>query len=121
MTETSITAATRRRSRLALTLLSLASATAFAATAVEPGTAPAPMEASVEPPQTLGGMDEIDAISRKQALKPQKLRCWQEGKLIVEREVDPASAEVYRSVELADPQKQPMRLYDLRNATCLIQ
>ncbi|UXI68499.1 hypothetical protein [Tahibacter amnicola] len=84
--------------------------------------APAPTATDMQPaPQDLGELDEIDRISRKQAHKQQKLRCWQEGKLIVEREVDPASAEAYRSVELTDPQKQPMRLYDLRNATCLIQ
>ncbi|MEO5558243.1 MAG: hypothetical protein ABIO49_01025 [Dokdonella sp.] len=72
----------------------------------------------------MGEIDSIDALTKQTTKKPHTLRCWQEGLLILEREVDDLPQDATeRSVNLhgASDADGPMRLYDLRNAVCLIQ
>ncbi|MDC8015397.1 hypothetical protein [Tahibacter soli] len=79
-----------------------------------------------EPPPALladageGDADEIDRAARSHGQTSRVLRCWQEGRLIVERPVRSVPPESLRAVQLGDG-REAMRLYDLRNSTCLIE
>ena len=64
--------------------------------------------------------DEIDRAARTHGIAPRVLRCWQEGRLIVERPVRSVPPESLRAVQLGDG-RAAMQLYDLRNSTCLIE
>lgn len=97
--------------------------TALAATA---GAAAPRTAAPAEPPPALlaeagdGDGDEIDRAARTHSDTPRVLRCWQEGRLIVERPVRSVPPESLRVVQLGDG-RAAMQLYDLRNSTCLIE
>jgi hypothetical protein len=77
-------------------------------------------------------IDDIDEVAAP-AGKKFVLRCWQNGMLIVERQVDDVPPESSKAVPLdggRDAAKElgnhggnrgGMRLFDLRNATCLLQ
>ncbi|MBZ0222996.1 MAG: hypothetical protein IT467_10925 [Dokdonella sp.] len=69
----------------------------------------------------LGEIDSIDAqaIAGKKN-KARTLRCWQKGKLIIEREVEQLPVAEEKAVSVTAAGGQSMRLYDLDNSTCLI-
>lgn len=93
--------------------------------AAEPRIAPR----AAEPPPALladasDGDDEFDEIDRAARVGGQSrrvLRCWQEGRLIVERPVRSVPPESLRAVPLGGEGRAVMQLYDLRNSTCLIE
>ncbi len=83
---------------------------------------PEPVILSKRAPVVDRGVAEVDRwVDARTVKNDRTLRCWQEGQLIVERRVRDGGDETPRSVELADPQDRPMRLYDLRNAICMIE
>ena len=75
-------------------------------------------------------IDEIDEIAATDNKKGKKyvMRCWQNGQLILERRINDLPPESGKAVALdggrngvdADS-RGGMRLFDLRNATCLLQ
>lgn len=75
-------------------------------------------------------IDDIDQVPAP-ASKKYVLRCWQQGQLILERQVDDLPPDSGKTVPLdggkdASAGKEAaarggMRLFDLRNATCLLQ
>lgn len=104
----------------------LLAGTSFCAANARAAVDVAPIDAGSPLPRArgMGDIDSIDALTRQTSRKPHTLRCWQEGLLILEREVDDLPQEsTERSVSLrgAGDADGPMRLYDLRNALCLIQ
>lgn len=66
-------------------------------------------------------VDEIDEITAADAKKRKKyvMRCWQNGQLILERHMDDLPPDSNKTVALDGG--RGMRLFDLRNATCLMQ
>lgn len=66
-------------------------------------------------------VDEIDAITAAESKKRKKyvMRCWQNGQLILERHMDDLPPDSNKTVALDGG--RGMRLFDLRNATCLMQ
>ena len=66
-------------------------------------------------------VDEIDAITAAESKKRKKyvMRCWQNGQLILERQMDDLPPDSSKTVVLDG--SRAMRLFDLRNATCLMQ
>lgn len=66
-------------------------------------------------------VDEIDEIAAADAKKRKKyvMRCWQNGQLILERQMDDLPPDSSKTVALDDG--RGMRLFDLRNAACLLQ
>jgi hypothetical protein len=83
-------------------------------------------ERAAEPPPALladagdADADEIDRAARTHGQARRVLRCWQEGRLIVERPVRSVPPESLRAVQLGDG-REAMQLYDLRNSTCLVE
>jgi hypothetical protein len=66
-------------------------------------------------------VDEIDAITAAESKKRKKyvMRCWQNGQLILERHMDDLPPDSSKTVALDNG--RGMRLFDLRNAACLMQ
>lgn len=66
-------------------------------------------------------VDEIDEIAAADAKKRKKyvMRCWQNGQLILERQMDDLPPDSSKTVALDGG--RGMRLFDLRNAACLLQ
>ena len=66
-------------------------------------------------------VDEIDVITAAESKKRKKyvMRCWQNGQLILERHMDDLPPDSSKTVALDGG--RGMRLFDLRNATCLMQ
>jgi hypothetical protein len=66
-------------------------------------------------------VDEIDEIAAADAKKRKKyvMRCWQNGQLILERQMDDLPPDSSKAVALDNG--RGMRLFDLRNAACLMQ
>jgi len=66
-------------------------------------------------------VDEIDVITAAENKKRKKyvMRCWQNGQLIMERHMDDLPPDSNKTVALDSG--RGMRLFDLRNATCLMQ
>lgn len=66
-------------------------------------------------------VDEIDAITAAESKKRKKyvMRCWQNGQLILERHMDDLPPDSSKTVALDGG--RGMRLFDLRNAACLLQ
>ena len=66
-------------------------------------------------------VDEIDAITAAESKKRKKyvMRCWQNGHLILERQMDELPPDSSKTVALDG--SRGMRLFDLRNAACLLQ
>jgi hypothetical protein len=66
-------------------------------------------------------VDEIDAITAAESKKRKKyvMRCWQNGQLILERHMDDLPPDSSKAVALDNG--RGMRLFDLRNAACLMQ
>ncbi len=62
-------------------------------------------------------VDEIDSVIQKPSKKPYTLRCWQEGKLLFERQLARLPVQSRRTQSL-DGNKH---LYDMDNAICLVQ
>jgi hypothetical protein len=72
--------------------------------------------------------DEIDQLTAKPATRPAYvLRCWQEGRLILQRAVaklpDAPDARTPNAAVVipGDSADREMRLFDLKNALCLVQ
>lgn len=90
---------------------------------------PAPI-AKTKQARKNASIDDIDEIPAP-AAKKYTLRCWQQGQLILERQVDDLPPDSGKTVPLdggrdANAGKDAavrggMRLFDLRNATCLLQ
>jgi hypothetical protein len=68
-------------------------------------------------------LSEIDVLTSQRSNARYVLRCWQEGRLIVQRELArlPKQAQSAQAVELEDASMSSMQLFDLNNATCLVQ
>jgi hypothetical protein len=68
-------------------------------------------------------LSEIDVLTSQRSNAGYVLRCWQEGRLIVQRELArlPKQAQSTQAVELEDASMSSMQLFDLNNATCLVQ
>ncbi len=66
-------------------------------------------------------VDEIDAITAAESKKRKKyvMRCWQNGQLILERHTDELPPGSSKTVALDDG--HGARVFDLRNAACLLQ
>jgi hypothetical protein len=66
-------------------------------------------------------VDEIDEIAAADAKNRKKyvMRCWQNGQLILERHMDELPPDSSKAVALDND--RGMRLFDLRNAACLMQ
>lgn len=71
---------------------------------------------------------ELDRTLRALAKSPprrQMLRCWQDGRLIVERRVDRAALAASAATQSADAGQgvrlRGLRLYDLRGAFCVLE
>jgi hypothetical protein len=66
--------------------------------------------------------DELEQLHAQNARKKYIMRCWQEGRLILQRSLArlPQSAAA-QSVELDQGDGVSIQLFDLRNATCLVQ
>ena len=75
-------------------------------------------------PADARGLGEIESIDTRAigttTHKERILRCWQKGQLIIERRVDQVPAEAAQAVRVAVDGCEALRLYDLDNATCLI-
>ncbi|MBC6941652.1 MAG: hypothetical protein DWB45_02875 [Xanthomonadales bacterium] len=72
-------------------------------------------------PRGLGEIDALDENAMRTApAKTHVLRCWQKGRLIIERRIDRIPGEADGAVRLAIGEGGAMRLYDLGNSTCLI-
>ena len=62
---------------------------------------------------------EVEILSAQRTEKRLVMRCWQEGRLILQREIsEMPSASV---VAVADAKQQELRLFDLNSALCLVQ
>jgi hypothetical protein len=69
----------------------------------------------------LGEIESIDARAMQgQQRNNHRLRCWQEGFLIIEREIGELPIEAERAVRVDADGGHALRLYDLRNSTCMI-
>jgi hypothetical protein len=93
-------------------------------------TPPAPI-AKTKQARKNASIDDIDELPAPVTTKKYVLRCWQQGQLILERHVDDVPPDSGKTVPL-DSGKEAnagkdaavrggMRLFDLRNATCLLQ
>lgn len=80
--------------------------------------APAPAKSPASADESLDAIEKITSSGPK---KPYVLRCWQNGILIVERPADGLPEDSAKVVRIAGKPHSDMRLFDLRNATCLLQ
>jgi hypothetical protein len=96
----------------------------------EPALPPPPKRAAakaatpITPPAVAKATASVDDIVKTNgADKPKKqtLRCWQNGQLIVERPVSTPPPESAKAVSIDSDVASGMRLFDLRNAMCLVQ
>jgi hypothetical protein len=87
------------------------------ATPTRPPVSPAKAKQAKKNPS----VDEIDAITAAESKKRKKyvMRCWQNGQLILERHMDDLPPDSNKTVALDGG--RGMRLFDLRNAACLLQ
>lgn len=93
---------------------------------VAEGSTPTPTRPPVSPAKAKQAkknpsVDEIDAITAAESKKRKKyvMRCWQNGQLILERHMDDLPPDSNKTVALDGG--RGMRLFDLRNAACLLQ
>lgn len=80
-----------------------------------------PATAITSPMVTPLPMDAIERVNPGQRKNKYVLRCWQNGVLIVERPADAPPEDSTKVVRVTDERDSAMRLFDLRNATCLLQ
>lgn len=75
------------------------------------------------PPATVtpSPLDTIEQVNPGQRKNKYVLRCWQNGVLIVERPTDAPPKDSTKIVRITGESDSGMRLFDLRNATCLLQ
>jgi hypothetical protein len=66
-------------------------------------------------------IDAIERVTPGQTKKQYTLRCWQNGVLIVERRAAGMPDDSAKVVRIEGEQDSAMRLFDLRNATCLLR
>lgn len=87
------------------------------ATPTRPPVSPAKAKQAKKNPS----VDDIDAITAAESKKRKKyvMRCWQNGQLILERHMDDLPPDSNKIVALDGG--RGMRLFDLRNAACLLQ
>ena len=64
-------------------------------------------------------LSEIENIASERIRPALVLRCWQEGRLVIQREI--AQMPTAASVSLSTTGNQELRLFDLNNALCLVQ
>lgn len=83
------------------------------------GTGPQPIAKTKQSRKTLS-IDEISEVAAPPA-KKYVLRCWQQGLLILERHVDTLPRDSQKAIPVDGANPEAMRLFDLRNATCLMQ
>lgn len=88
---------------------------------VQPPTRPTVSPAKAKQARKNPSVDEIDEITAAESKKRKKyvMRCWQNGQLILERHMDDLPPDSNKTVALDG--SRGMRLFDLRNATCLMQ
>jgi hypothetical protein len=65
--------------------------------------------------------DDIERAFGKSSPAPFVLRCWQEGRLILQRDIKSLPKLARASVDLEDAQGVSLQLFDLQNATCMMQ
>lgn len=85
----------------------------------------APVTASNGSTPEARGLGEIDSIDARALQAPPRtgrtLRCWQKGKLIIERQVAQMPIEEEKTVNVPAAGGRSLRLYDLDNSTCLVE
>ena len=77
--------------------------------------------AKPRPAAKTASIDEIVSTAPDDKRKKYTLRCWQNGLLIMERPVNAAPPDSAKAVSLDGEAGSAMRLFDLRNAMCLLQ
>jgi hypothetical protein len=80
--------------------------------------------AVARPPQTRPRQETTDDIERafgKRSAPKFVLRCWQEGRLILQRDIKSMPRLARASVQLEDGEGVSLQLFDLQNATCMMQ
>ena len=102
--------------RLALAALWLAAGPALAEVVTQPEVAPA--RPTISPPRA----DLPPAVSQRQASDLPTLRCWQEGRLVLEQAgvsvaEAPAGAHVFRR---NGRNGQPVYLFDMKHGLCVL-
>ncbi len=94
---------------------------AFAASIPMAALAGVTPEAPTHEARGLGEIESLDARSMpSRPMRKRVLRCWQKGYLLFEREVAQLPTEATHSVQIPVESGAPLQLYDLENATCLI-
>lgn len=93
------------------------------ATHATAGVAPVPGSNGNAPEaRGLGEIDSIDARALQASPRTGRtLRCWQKGKLIIERQVAQLPIEEDKTVNVPAAGGRSLRLYDLDNSTCLVE
>jgi hypothetical protein len=66
-------------------------------------------------------VDDLASGLGKRVEKKRTLRCWQNGLLILERRVALPPEDANRIVRIGNAEELEAQLFDLRNATCLLQ
>jgi hypothetical protein len=65
--------------------------------------------------------DDIERAFGKASTQRYVLRCWQEGRLIVQRDLARMPQLARTGVQLEDRDGVSLQLFDLQNATCMVQ
>jgi hypothetical protein len=67
------------------------------------------------------GSDDIERAFGKRSSERYVLRCWQEGRLILQRDLARMPQLARTGVQLEDSDGVSLQLFDLQNATCMVQ
>ncbi len=117
--------------RIASALSAFVCASAFAAVSVEPGSEPAPATPKSDLPSgsrldrkpmgtAVGSAGNVTPIGK--AHLGSNMKCWQDGKLIIDQPVKVLPSEAKNGTTLVNADTgTPMHTFDFRNALCVVK